>query len=280
MSFSVSLGQWRITSFIDVTEFLQPYRAIEIHMWPQGPHPSSSCMKEKWEPNSLSSKNCSGSWPERQRNSYTWKQTLTSSNMPRLLHCTQEALCTCETRCMLRKESPGSVGFKTLRVKWQSKKDKSYSLTDGKTWDALHLSSPLDTLIFPAEEKRPMEHETIDSLQNRSQLGSRLCHLRIQVWHIVKPIRYTQLCSTFFVLTFECYLNVVIHSLSPRWFVVAFSVLCPNNAGFSSTHFPILNLNEANPTLLCLLFHVVSIVLIMVGKRSRILYFIYRQPSF
>ena len=51
----------------------------------------------------------------------------------------------------------------------QQKGPHSYALTDGKTWDASHLSVLPGTFTLPAEEQRPTELATSDSVQNRSQ---------------------------------------------------------------------------------------------------------------
>lgn len=51
----------------------------------------------------------------------------------------------------------------------QQKGPHSYTLTDGKTWDASHLSVLPETFTLPAGEQRPGEPAPSDSVPNRNQ---------------------------------------------------------------------------------------------------------------
>ncbi len=51
----------------------------------------------------------------------------------------------------------------------QQKGPHSYTLTDGKTWDASHLSMLPETFTLPVAEQRPEEPAPTDTVLNRNQ---------------------------------------------------------------------------------------------------------------
>lgn len=103
----------------NVTEFLYAYRATSDATIEMSPFQLMHGRRIRTKLSSQSSQLLRIiNWEtELQRSSYKWKHTLMSTDMPRLLNCTQEALCTRETLCISTKESPESL------LKWHSRKD-------------------------------------------------------------------------------------------------------------------------------------------------------------
>ncbi|KAF3856848.1 hypothetical protein F7725_017571 [Dissostichus mawsoni] len=64
---------------------------------------------------------------------------------------------------------PGSLVRVRNPLHRPSRKDLSYTLDNGKTWDASHLSVLPETFTPPSEEVRPAEPATVDGAQSRNQ---------------------------------------------------------------------------------------------------------------